>query len=185
MSMIHEITAESPRHKRRTRRGRGESSGLGKTSGRGTKGSGARTGKPVKYGHEGGQTPIYRRLPARGFSNENFERNWHVVNVSELERFENGTTVDANMLIEAGLVPDSKLPVKVLGSGELSKKLTVVVGWYSKSAHQKITAAGGETQNLKGETFAFPKPKKKFIPRDKAEKKAKAPAEAAPAEEGK
>ena len=178
MSMFHEISADVPRFKKTQRKGRGESSGRGKTSGRGNKGSKARVGKYVKRGHEHGQTPIYRRLPKRGFSNENFERRFHIVNLADLERFDDGSTVDAVALIDAGLVPDTKQPVKILGEGTFGKKLTVIAGWYSKSAHQKITEAGGTAQNLKGEAFAFPKPKKKFIPRE-AVKKAKL-ADAAP-----
>jgi len=169
--MIHEITSEAPRFKRPTRKGRGKSAGKGKTAGRGGKGSTARQGRPHwKPGHEGGQTAIFRRVPKRGFSNDNFERRFHIVNLSDLERFDDGTTVDAAALIEAGLVPDERQPVKILGDGELKKKLTVVAGWYSKSAHEKITAAGGTAQNPKGEAFEFPKPKKKFVPREGAKK---------------
>src|SRR5438105_9426192 len=182
MSMIHEIVSQVPRYKKRTRRGRGESSGLGKTSGRGGKGASARGGGPYwKTGHEGGQTPVFRRLPTRGFSNQNFETNWYIVNVEALNRFDDGATVDVNALIEAGLVPDTKQGIKILGDGNLTRKLTVVAGWYTKSAHQKITAAGGAAQNLKGEEFQFPKPKPKFVPR--APKK-KGGEEAAPAEGG-
>jgi large subunit ribosomal protein L15 len=163
MSMIHEITAQSPRYKRPLRKGRGESSGHGKTSGRGTKGAGARGGGPHwKTGHEGGQTPLHRRLPSRGFSNAKFERDYHIVNLKDLEQFQDGATVDASALIAAKLVPNTKLPVKILGDGNLSKKLTVVAGWYSRSAHQKITAAGGTAQDAKGQTFVFPKPKPRF-----------------------
>lgn len=191
MAMIHEITSALPRFKKGLRKGRGESSGHGKTAGRGTKGSGARVGKPNKRGHEGGQTPIYRRLPHRGFSNDNFERDYHIVNIAELEQFEEGSTVDAAILIEAGLVPDDRLPVKILGNGTLTRKLTVVAGWYSKSAFERIAAAGGTAQNAKGEPFAFPKPKKVFVKREapkeggKKDKKEKAPAAeaAAPAPE--
>ncbi|HSU66141.1 MAG TPA: 50S ribosomal protein L15 [Tepidisphaeraceae bacterium] len=179
MSMLHEISALAPRFKKSQRKGRGESSGRGKTSGRGNKGSKARTGTTFKRGHEHGQTPLYRRLPKRGFSNENFERRFHIVNLVELERFDNGATVDANVLIEAGLVPDDQQPVKILGDGAITKKLTVVAGWYSRSAHQKITEAGGTAQNLKGEAFAFPKPKKKFVKRE-APKKSKAAEQGAP-----
>src|SRR5580704_3798251 len=180
MSMLHEISALSPRYKKSQRKGRGESSGRGKTSGRGNKGSKARVGKYVKRGHEHGQTPIYRRLPKRGFSNFDFERRFHIVNLSDLNVFDNGTTVYASALIEKGFVPDDKLPLKVLGDGEISKKLTVVAGWYSKTAVQKLTDAGGTVQNAKGELFAFPKPKKKFIPREVV-KKSKGGEEAAPA----
>jgi large subunit ribosomal protein L15 len=184
MAMIHEITSTTPRNKRPKRKGRGESSGRGKTSGRGTK---AAHGGDVfwKPGHEGGQTPLFRRLPKRGFSNFKFENRFHIVNLSELEKFDSGATVDANALKEAGLIPDTKLPVKILGDGELSKKLTIVAGWYSKSAHEKITKLGGTAQNAKGEAFAFPKEKKKFVPRAKEQgsKKKKQPEEAtAPAE---
>ena len=170
MSMLHDVTAVTPRYKKVQRKGRGESSGRGKTSGRGNKGSKARTGKTFKRGHEHGQTPIYRRLPKRGFSNFDFERRFHVVNLSDLNVFDDGTIVDAAALIEKGLVPDDKQPVKILGDGVISKKLTVVAGWYSKSAVQKLTDAGGTVQNAKGEPFAFPKPKKKFIPREPVKK---------------
>src|SRR5580704_981789 len=136
MSMVHEITALAPKNDLPKRKGRGESSGMGKTSGRGNKGAKARVGKYVKRGHEHGQTPIYRRLPKRGFSNFDFERRFHVVNLSDLNVFDDGTTVDAAALIEKGLVPDDKLPFKIFGNGEITKKLTVVAGWYSKSAFE-------------------------------------------------
>jgi large subunit ribosomal protein L15 len=181
MSMLHEITANAPRNKRKQRKGRGESSGRGKTSGKGNKGAKARSGGPYwKPGHEGGQTAVFRRLPKRGFSNADFERRFHIVNLSDLDRFDDGATVDANALIEAGLVPDAKQPVKILGDGAFTKKRTVVAGWYSKSAREKINAAGGAAQNAKGEAFEFPKPKKKFVKRPKAPK-AEAPAAEAPA----
>jgi len=162
MSMIHDITTGAPRNKLPKRKGRGESSGHGKTSGRGNKGAKARQGKYVKRGHEHGQTPIFRRLPKRGFSNENFENRFHVVNLSDLDAFNDGATVDAAALIVAGLVPDDRLPVKILGDGALSKKLNVTAGWYSRSAHEKITGAGGSAKNLKGEDFKFPKPTPRF-----------------------
>ena len=169
--MQHEITTGAGRYKKNLRKGRGESSGHGKTSGRGTKGSGARTGKPIKRGHEGGQTTIFRRLPIRGFSNDRFERHFHVVNLSDLSRFDDGATVDTTVLVDAGLVPDRKWPVKILGDGEFSKQLTVVADWYSKTAHARINAAGGAAQNAAGAAFEFPKPKKKFIPREGGAKK--------------
>jgi large subunit ribosomal protein L15 len=170
MSMIHDITSTTPRNKLPKRKGRGESSGHGKTSGRGNKGSKARTGTYIKPGYEGGQTPIFRRFPKRGFSNHDFARRFHIVNLEELNAFENGATVDSAALREAGLVPNNKQPVKILGEGELTKKLTVIVGWYSKSALDKIVAAGGQAQNAKGEAFAFPKPKKKFVPKEPVKK---------------
>jgi large subunit ribosomal protein L15 len=180
MSMIHDITSTTPRYTKRTRKGRGEAS-KGKTSGRGGKGASARGGGPYwKRGHEGGQTSIFRRFPKRGFSNHDWANRFHVVNLQDLERFDNGATVDAAALIQAGLVPNDRWPVKILGQGNLTKKLTVTAGWYSKSAHAKINELGGAAQNLKGEAFEFPKPKKKFVPREKPAKKAAAPA----AEEG-
>jgi large subunit ribosomal protein L15 len=185
MSMLHEITTNAPRNKRSQRKGRGESSGRGKTSGRGNKGSGARVGTYIRRGYEGGQTEIYKRFPKRGFSNHDFERRFHIVNVADLARFNDGTTVDAAALKEAGLIPDLKQPVKILGDGEVGKKLTVIAAWYSKSAHAKIGQAGGTAQNLKGEAFEFPKPKKKFVPREGGAKKGggkKKEAEGAPAE---
>src|SRR6059058_6272407 len=111
MSMLHEITANAPRNKKSQRKGRGESSGRGKTSGKGNKGAKARGGD-IHWipGREGGQTPFFRRLPKRGFSNFNFENRYHIVNLSELERFDNGATVDAAALIDAGLVPDMRQP---------------------------------------------------------------------------
>lgn len=181
MSMIQDILGASPRYKRPLRKGRGESSGHGKTCGRGNKGSGARVGKPHwKPGHEGGQTPLHRRLPTRGFSNDKFATDWYVVNVGELNAFDDGATVDAAALVKAGLVPDAKAGVKILGDGSLTKKLTVVAGWYSKSAVEKISNAGGVAQNGKGEAFQFPKPKKKFVlNKDKDKAKKGKPAEAA------
>ncbi len=167
MSMIHDITSTTPRNKLPKRKGRGESSGHGKTSGRGNKGSKARVGTYIKRGYEGGQTPIFRRLPKRGFSNFNFANRFHIVNLEDLDRFAEGTVVDNVALIEAGLVPDDKLPVKILGKGAVAHKLTVIAGWYSKSALEKITQAGGTAQNTKGESFAFPKPKPVFVKRDK------------------
>src|SRR5437667_7736605 len=126
MSMIHEITARSPRNKLPRRKDRGESSGRGKTSGRGNKGSKARVGTYIKRGYEGGQTPVFRRFPKRGFSNFDFERRFHIVNLGDLERFDDGATVDATALKEAGLIPDTKQPVKILGEGKLTRKLTVI-----------------------------------------------------------
>ena len=181
MSMLHEITSRTPRYKKIQRKGRGESSGRGKTCGRGNKGAKARVGKKFKRGHEHGQTPIFRRFPKRGFSNDDFANRFHAVNIADLEQFNDGATVDVVAMKEAGLIPNNHLPVKILGNGAISKKLNVVAGWYSKSAHEKITAVGGSAQNLKGEAFAFPKIKKKFIPREKPKKVIAADAEAAPA----
>ena len=199
MPMLHDITGSVPRYKKKTRMGRGRAAGKGKTAGRGTKGSGAHGGDVAwKPGHEGGQTPLFRRLPKRGFSNVQFERKFNVVNLEALNEFADGTTVDAAMLVEAGLVPDQKQPLKVLGNGELTRKLTVVAAAYSKSAMEKIAAAGGAAQNLKGEAYTAPKQKPARDPakvwerkqQQKAGTKKAAPAaaeggEAKPAEEPK
>lgn len=181
MSMLHDITSRTPRFKRSQRKGRGESSGRGKTCGRGNKGSKARVGTYIKPTYEGGQTEIFRRFPKRGFSNFMFERKFHIVNIADLADFKDGATVDAAAMIEAGLVPDTKRPVKILGDGTVGRKLTVVAGWFTRSAHQKITDAGGTAQNMQGQPFEFPKPKKKFVPREKAPKKAKSEEAAPPA----
>lgn len=172
MSMIHEITSKVKRNKLPKRKGRGESSGHGKTSGRGNKGSGARSGTYIRRGYEGGQTEVYKRFPKRGFSNFKFQTKYYVINVSQLEVFDNGATVDAAALAEKGLIPGQELPLKILGDGELTKKLTVHAGWYSKSAAEKITKAGGSLLDSAGKAFAFPKEKKKFIPREPVKKKA-------------
>ena len=147
--MIHEITAQVGKHKRRIRLGRGESSGHGKTSGRGTKGSGARTGGEIPFGTEGGNLPLFRRLPKRGFNNNAFRQIFSIVNVGDLEvHFDAGSTVDASSLIAKGLVRDERYPVKILGDGELSKKLNVVAGKFTQQAAEKITKAGGTMQTL-------------------------------------
>lgn len=165
MSMIHEITGGLAT-KRSKRKGRGESSGKGKTCGRGNKGSKARVGRPYwKPGHEGGQTPIHRKLPKRGFSNDPFQNSYYIVNLGELESFDAGSTVDAEALAKGKFIPDTKLPVKILGEGKLTKKMTVKAGWYSKSALVKLLEVGCEALNAKGEKFEHPKPKKIFVKR--------------------
>src|SRR5258708_9715718 len=122
MSMLHEITARAPRNKRTQRKGRGESSGRGKTSGKGNKGAKARVGKYVKRGHEHGQTPIYRRLPKRGFSNENFERRFHIGNPPHLAEVAHATSLEAAPAIRAGLVPHTTQPVYILGPSPIRAK---------------------------------------------------------------
>src|SRR4051794_20442718 len=147
--MIHEITAQVGAHKKRKRVGRGESSGHGKTSTRGTKGSGARTGGEIPFGTEGGNLPLFRRLPKRGFNNNAFRQRFSIVNVGDLElHFDGGATVDISSLIAKGLVRDERYPVKILGDGELSKKLTVIAGKFTEQAAEKITKAGGSMQKL-------------------------------------
>ena len=127
--------------------GRGPGSGHGKTSSRGEKGQKSRSGYSGKRGFEGGQMPLHRRLPKRGFTNI-FKKDYAVVNVSDLERFDNGASVDEATLRQAGLVKGSHDGVKVLGDGELSKKLTVSATKFSKSAKEIIEKAGGTVQEI-------------------------------------
>lgn len=126
------------------RRGRGHGSGNGKTAGKGHKGQKARSGGP-RIGFEGGQMPLYRRIPKRGFTNRN-HKDIVAVNVSALERFEDGATVDVTALIEAGIVKNPRDGVKILGNGELTKKLNVKVDAFSASAKEKIEALGGTAE---------------------------------------
>jgi large subunit ribosomal protein L15 len=128
--------------------GRGPGSGHGKTSSRGEKGQKSRSGFSRSLGFEGGQMPLHRRLPKRGFTNI-FKKDYAVVNVSELERFDNGATVDETALRQAGLVKGQNDGVKILGDGELSKKLTVTATKFSKSAREIIEKAGGSCQETK------------------------------------
>lgn len=139
----YEITSIAGKHKARKRLGRGTGSGRGKTCGRGHKGSGSRAGARSVSLYEGGQMPLFRRLPKRGFSNYNFAVRCEIVNVSQLDRFEEGTTVSVEQLSNAGLVGSLKSKVKILGKGELTKKLQIIAHKFSKSAEQKIVASGG------------------------------------------
>ena len=129
--------------KDRKRVGRGPGSGNGKTSGKGHKGQNARSGGGVRPGFEGGQLPLYRRLSKRGFNNYNFRTVYATVNVSDLEVFEEGTVVTKELLIEKGLVKKELDGIKVLGNGELTKKLTVKANKFSSSAKAKIENVGG------------------------------------------
>jgi large subunit ribosomal protein L15 len=129
------------------RLGRGPGSGHGKTAGRGEKGQKSRSGYSGKRGFEGGQMPLHRRLPKRGFTNI-FKKDYAVVNVSDLERFDTGASVDEVTLRQAGLVKGSHDGVKVLGDGELSKKLTVSATKFSKTAREIIEKAGGTCQEI-------------------------------------
>ena len=126
--------------------GRGRGSGLGKTSGKGHKGQNARSGGGVRAVFEGGQTPLYRRLPKRGFSNYEFKTTYAVINVSDLNRFENGTVVSPALLKEVGLVKNQLDGIKVLGNGELTKKLTVQAHKFSKIAKEKIEKSGSKIE---------------------------------------
>ena len=127
------------------RKGRGAGSGNGKTAGRGHKGQNARSGGGVRPGFEGGQLPIYRRLPKRGFTNH-FAKEYSVVNIEALNRFENGSVVDVETLTQAGLINAVKDGIKILGSGDITKKLTVKANIFSASAKEKIEAAGGKAE---------------------------------------
>ncbi len=127
------------------RKGRGAGSGNGKTAGKGHKGQNARSGGGVRPGFEGGQSPLYRRLPKRGFKNR-FAAEYAIVNVAKLNVFENGETVNAEALLNKGIIKNVYDGVKVLGGGELTKKLTVEAKIFSASAAEKITAAGGKTE---------------------------------------
>ncbi|MBR1568215.1 MAG: 50S ribosomal protein L15 [Lachnospiraceae bacterium] len=136
--------AEGSKQSDNFRRGRGHGSGNGKTAGKGHKGQKARSGAP-RPGFEGGQMPLYRRIPKRGFTCIN-SKDIAYVNVSSLERFDNGTEVTVNSLIEEGIIKNSKDGVKILGNGELTKKLTVKANAFSAGAVAKIEAAGGKTE---------------------------------------
>ncbi|MBR1692352.1 MAG: 50S ribosomal protein L15 [Lachnospiraceae bacterium] len=136
--------AEGSKHSDNFRRGRGHGSGNGKTAGKGHKGQKARSGAP-RIGFEGGQMPLYRRIPKRGFKNIN-TKEIVAINVSALERFEDGAVVDVEALLEAGVIKNPKDGVKVLGNGELTKKLSVKVNAVSASAKEKIEALGGTVE---------------------------------------
>ena len=142
---LHELSPAPGSVKKAYRVGRGAGSGNGKTAGKGHKGQNARSGGGVRPGFEGGQMPLQRRIPKRGFNNI-FATVYSTVNVSDLECFEDGTVVDVNVLKEAGLVKKVNDGVKVLGNGELTKKLTVNAAAFSASAKEKIEKAGGKAE---------------------------------------
>ena len=143
---LHELQPNEGSVQTRKRVGRGAGSGLGKTSGKGEKGQNARSGGGVRPGFEGGQLPLFRRLSKRGFNNYNFRTVYSTVNVSDLNRFEDGTVVDIKLLKEVGLIKKELDGVKVLGNGELTKKLTVRVNAFTKTAKEKIENIGGKTE---------------------------------------
>ena len=144
---LHELQPAAGSKKTRTRVGRGLGSGLGKTSGRGQKGQNSRSGGGVRSGFEGGQMPLYRRLPKRGFNNSVFARQYAEVNVEQLNRFVDGATVDPVALIEAGILKNVRDGIRILGNGTLeTKNLTVIANGFTKSAEEKITAAGGKVE---------------------------------------
>ena len=142
---LMDVKAIPVHRKRRKRVGRGRGSGMGKTSGRGGKGATARSGNETKIQFEGGQTPLYRRLPKRGFNNI-FKKKYAIVNLKDIAQFEKGTTVDIEKLKEMGLVKKVLDGVKILGGGEIANPLSVIAHKFSKVAMDKIKAAGGEVK---------------------------------------
>lgn len=132
----------------RYRKGRGAGSGNGKTAGKGHKGQNARSGGGVRPGFEGGQFPIYRQLPKRGFNNKRFATVYATINVSDLNRFEDGAIVDIRTLLDARVIRKAQDGLKVLGNGELNKKLTVKAAKFSAAAKEKIEAAGGSCEEV-------------------------------------
>lgn len=139
---LHELSKPIGSTKNTKRKGRGTATGQGKTGGRGMNGQNSRSGGGVRLGFEGGQMPLYRRIPKRGFTNIN-TKNIVGINVSALERFDNDTVVTVETLLETGVIKNARDGVKILGNGELTKKLTVKVNAYSEGAKAKIEAAGG------------------------------------------
>ena len=142
---MHQLAPAMGSTKESKRIGRGHGSGQGKTAGKGHKGQHARAGRGIRIGFEGGQMPLQRRVPKRGFNNI-FAEEWVAINLSSLELFEDGSVVDAAALASKGIIKKANLPVKVLGNGKLTKKLEVKLNAYSASAAEKIAAAGGKAK---------------------------------------
>ncbi|MBR2325313.1 MAG: 50S ribosomal protein L15 [Clostridia bacterium] len=143
---LHKLSPAEGSVKEGFRKGRGAGSGNGKTAGKGHKGQNARSGGGVRLGFEGGQLPLYRKLPKRGFNNDRFGKQYTIVNVDALNRFEDGAVVDADALLAAGVVSKVLDGIKVLGEGDLSKKITVKAAVFSATAKEKIEAVGGKTE---------------------------------------
>jgi large subunit ribosomal protein L15 len=142
---LHELKPAEGSRSERKRLGRGIGSGQGKTAGKGHKGQNARSGGGVRLGFEGGQTPLYRRLPKRGFTNIS-RKEYAIVNLDTLNRFEDGTEVTPELLIETGVVSNEKAGIKILAKGNVEKKLTVKAHKFSSAAKEAIEAAGGTTE---------------------------------------
>ncbi|ASS94472.1 MULTISPECIES: 50S ribosomal protein L15 [Bacillaceae] len=142
---LHELKAAEGSRKERKRKGRGIGSGNGKTAGKGHKGQNARSGGGVRLGFEGGQTPLFRRLPKRGFTNIN-RKDYAIVNLDTLNLFEDGTEVTPALLLETGVVSKEKAGIKILAKGSIEKKLTVKAHKFSSTAKEAIEAAGGKTE---------------------------------------
>ena len=143
---LHELSPQEGSTKEKFRKGRGAGSGNGKTAGKGHKGQNARSGGGVRPGFEGGQLPLYRKLPKRGFNNARFGSKYAVINVNSLNKFNDGDVVDSVALLNAGIINKVFDGVKVLGEGELTKKLTVKAAVFSASAKEKIEAVGGKSE---------------------------------------
>ena len=143
---LHELSPAEGSVKESFRKGRGAGSGNGKTAGKGHKGQNARSGGGVRPGFEGGQLPLYRKLPKRGFNNARFGKQYTVINVGLLDKFNDGDVIDSVALLNAGMVDSVNDSVKILGEGELTKKLTVKASVFSASAKEKIEAVGGKTE---------------------------------------
>lgn len=142
---LHELSKPIGSTKNTKRRGRGTATGQGKTGGRGMNGQKSRSGGGVRLGFEGGQMPLYRRIPKRGFTNV-FKKEWSIMNVSDLNCYEDGTEITPELLAKEGKVKQVKAGVKILGEGNLEKKLTVKANKFSKAAIEKIEAAGGKAE---------------------------------------
>ena len=142
---LHELSPAAGSNTKAYRKGRGAGSGNGKTGGRGQKGQWSRSGGGVRVGFEGGQMPLTRRIPKRGFNNI-FAKPLEAINVSALEKFEDGAVVDAKALLEKGILSKCEYGVKILGNGSITKKLTVQASAFSASAKEKIEAAGGKAE---------------------------------------
>ena len=144
---LHELSPQEGSTTKGFRKGRGPGSGNGKTAGKGHKGQNARSGGGVRPGFEGGQLPLYRKLPKRGFNNARFGKQYTIINVEILNKFNDGEVVDSAALLAMGIVSAvAKDGIKVLGEGEVTKKLTVVASVFTASAKEKIEAAGGKTE---------------------------------------
>ncbi|MBC8371221.1 MAG: 50S ribosomal protein L15 [Planctomycetes bacterium] len=143
---IHDVTARGNKHDKRKRVGRGVGSGKGKTAGKGHNGQRSRSGDLPRIGFEGGQMPLFRRMPKRGFTNARFKKHYTLVNIEALEAFDSGEVVDIESILAKGLARKTGEMLKVLGQGEVSKELTVKAHKFSKSAREKIEAAGGTVE---------------------------------------
>ena len=167
---IEEAKAAGLKYKTRNRIGRGPGSGNGKTAGRGHKGAKARSGWSIRAGWEGGQMPLFRRLPKRGFNNKNFRKVFTIINVRDLNVFDEGATVDLKAVLDKGLVSQEKHTelFKVLGDGKLEKKLTLKVDAITTSAREKVEAAGGTIELIPAKQM-----RAKFVKKDKNTSSAK------------